>query len=304
MEYLLLLLGLALAGFGGERFVRGSVGLASWLRVPAGIVGATVAAFATSSPELTVGVLSALDKQSGLAFGDATGSNMVNLGIVLGVALLAGGVMAAWTEVRRELLGFIVAALILAVSSVDGRISRADALLAVVIFAGWLVWVIHDARRERSSVGILGDVRRSVIVADVVIGITCLILAGRLIVVAAKEIGESLGWSQFVVGSIIVALGTSAPELMTTTIALRRGHVGVGIGTVLGSNIFNSLFIVGIAGIIEPIDIEWRSSMVAICGALAATLLIIPRPNRPYSRRLGLVLVALYLAYVGALLVV
>lgn len=303
MEFLILVAGLVLAGVGGERFVRGSVGLATWLRVPAGIVGATVAAFATSSPELTVGVLSAMEGRSELAFGDATGSNMVNLGVVLGVALLAVGVSATWIEVRRELFSFLAAISILAVSAVDGHIGRPEAIVISGIFAGWLVWVARDARRERSDSGIFGDVKRGAVVVDVAAGITLLVVAGRLIVIAAKEIGTSLGWSQFVVGSIVVALGTSTPELVTTSIALRRGHVGVGIGTVLGSNIFNSLFIVGVAGIIDPVDVEWRSSMIALTGALVATVLIVPRRNGRFSRRVGLGLVSIYGLYVAALLV-
>ena len=304
MSILLLLVGLALAGFGGERFVRGSVGLATWLRIPAGIVGATVAAFATSSPELTVSVLSALNDRSELAFGDATGSNMVNFGVVLGLAFLAGGVSAQWRDIRRETLSFIAAILLLAVSSVDGRVGRAEATLILVIFLGWLLWVIRDARHERSNIGILGDVSKIRIIVDVVSGITLLIIAGRLIVIVAKELGASLGWSQFIVGSVIVALGTSTPELVTTLIAVRRGHVGVGIGTVLGSNIFNSLFIIGIAGVIEPINIEWKSSAIALFGALVATALIIPRPNRSYSRKLGVGLIALYAIYLGGLLLI
>jgi cation:H+ antiporter len=123
-------------------------------------------------------------------------------------------------------------------------------------------------------------------------------------VIVAKELGTSLGWSQFVVGSVIVALGTSTPELVTTLISVRRGHVGVGIGNVLGSNIFNSLFIIGIAGTIEPINVEWRSSSMALFGALVACIIIIPRPNRPYSRKLGIVLIALYATYLCGLLLI
>lgn len=304
MSVFYLLFGLLCAAMGGERFVRGSVGLATWMRIPAGIVGATVAAFATSSPELTVGILSAMNDRSDLAFGDATGSNMVNLGVVLGIALVAGGVFASWIQVRREVLGFIGALLILAVSSVDGHIGRAESTVITLIFAGWLTWVVRDARRERSEAGILGDIGRTRIVADVFVGIVLLVVAGRLIVIAAKDIGESLGWSQFLVGSVIVALGTSTPELVTTLIALKRGHVGVGIGTVLGSNIFNSLLIVGVAGLISPINVEWRTSFIALCGALIATLFIVPRKDRGFTRRLGFTLIAIYVIYVGALFVV
>ena len=301
MSIFVLALGLGLAAFGGERFVRGSVGLAEWLRVPPGIIGATVAAFATSSPELTVGVLSAVDHRSELAFGDATGSNMVNLGVVLGGTLVFSVITIRRVEVRRELIGFFVALALLAISSIDGEIGRAEAMLLVALFLVWLVWVIQDARRERSEIGLVGDVRRWLIVADVAIGLVLLVVAGRLIVTAAKGIGESLGWSQFVIGSIVVAIGTSAPELVTTIVAARRGHVGVGIGTVLGSNIFNSLLIVGVAGTISPIEVSRNSAFIALFGALVAGLLVIPNSRSELVKRNGILLIATYVIFVGAL---
>ena len=301
MSIFVLALGLGLAAFGGERFVRGSVGLAEWLRVPPGIIGATVAAFATSSPELTVGVLSAVDHRSELAFGDATGSNMVNLGVVLGGTLVFSVITIRRVEVRRELIGFFVALALLAISSIDGEVRRAEAMLLVALFLVWLVWVIQDARRERSEIGLVGDVRRWLIVADVAIGLVLLVVAGRLIVTAAKGIGESLGWSQFVIGSIVVAIGTSAPELVTTIVAARRGHVGVGIGTVLGSNIFNSLLIVGVAGTISPIEVSRNSAFIALFGALVAGLLVIPNSRSELVKRNGILLIATYVIFVGAL---
>jgi len=302
MSVLFFVLGVLAAAIGGDRFVRGAVGLASWWRIPAGIIGATIAAFATSSPELSVGVLAALDGRSELAFGDATGSNMVNLGVVLGTALLAGGVVATWAEVRREVLGFVAAMVILAASAVDGIIGRAEAGGITVIFAVWLAWVVRDARRQRGDVGISVDGGKRTVVFDLVVGIIALVLAGRLIVVAAKDIGDHLGWSPFVVGSVIVALGTSTPELVTTLIALRRGHVGIGVGTVLGSNIFNSLLIVGVAALIAPVESDPAPVMTAIIGATIAVMLVIPMRGRSMTRVTGAGLLAVYVACLAALL--
>lgn len=303
MYVLVLVLGLLLAAIGGERFVRGAVGFSTWMRIPAGVVGATVAAFATSSPELTVGILSAIDNQSELALGDATGSNMVNLGVVLGVALLFGEIHVNRKEVRREMFGFCAAVALLLVSSVDRKIVQAEGIAMVAIFSIWLLWVIRDTKKERSEIVSVGDSNKLLIIFDLAFGISLLIASGRLIVVAAKDLGDILGWSPFIMGSIVVAIGTSAPELATTVIAARKGHTGVGIGTVLGSNIFNSLLIVGVAGGIHPIDVNLSSTLIALLIAFCAALLVVPTRRGVLGRAHGVMLLCLYAIFVCALLI-
>lgn len=304
MSIVLLVAGLILAALGGDRFVRGSVGLASWLRIPSGIIGATVAAFATSSPELTVGLLAAMDGRPELAFGDATGSNMVNLSVVVGITLLISAITVRWQEMRRELLTFVVALGFVLVAALDSRIERFEAAAMILLFVGWLVRIVAEARLQRSRADILGDTDHRAVIIDVVLGLVMLIVAGRLIVLGGKEIGEYLGWSQFVIGTVIVAIGTSAPELVTTVIALRRGEVGVGVGTVLGSNIFNSLFIVGIAGSIQPIDVDRPLTAVALGMSVLAAALLVPGRDGRLGRARGLTLLMTYVVFVGAILVV
>lgn len=304
MMLFLLLVGLVLAAVGGDRFVRGTVGLATWLRIPAGIVGATVAAFATSSPELTVGVLSGLEGRSELAFGDVAGSNMVNLGVVLGLTLLVTSVGVSWSEMRREVVSFIAGIIVVGAASLDGRISRFEAAVLLALFAAWLLWVVREARRQRSDASILGDTVHRTVVVDLAVGVVMLIVAGRLIVVAGKEIGQFLGWSEFIVGTVIVAIGTSTPELVTTVIAARRGHVGVGVGTILGSNIFNSLFIVGIAGAISPITVDRPATAVAVAASLIATALVVPGRRNTLGRVRGALLSATYVTFLVGLLLI
>lgn len=304
MYILLLVSGLLLAAVGGERFVRGSVGLSEWLRIPAAVVGATVAAFATSSPELTVGIISAFEGESALALGDASGSNMVNLGVVLGIALMFGTIHVTRKEVGREVSGFFAAIAVLLVCSVDGNIVRIEGIAMVAIFSVWLAWVVRDARANRLEMSFDAEVRRPLIIFDLLVGIVLLITSGRLIVIGAKELGETLGWSPFVMGSIVVAIGTSAPELVTTVIAARKGHVGVGIGTVLGSNIFNSLLIVGVASAISPINVALAPTLVALLVAVCATAMVVPSRRGELRRSHGVVLIGLYATFVILLLVV
>ena len=302
MSVVLLVVGLALAAFGGDRFVRGSVGLASWLRVPPGIIGATVAAFATSSPELTVGVLAAIDGRPDLALGDAMGSNMVNLSVVFGFTLLLYAISVHWREIRRELLTFVVALGAILVVGSDGRINRAEASLMILVFVLWLFRMAREARTVRSHVEILGDSDHRTVVVDVAVGLLMLVVAGRIIVQGGKEIGEYLGWNQFVVGIVIVAIGTSAPELVTTLVALRRGEIGIGVGTVLGSNIFNSLFIVGIVGTIQPIEVDRRMTGAALGMSLVASGLLIPGRRGELRRMRGVLLLAAYAVFIVVVL--
>ena len=294
--------GVALAALGGEFFVRGSVGLAKWLRIPAGIVGATVAAFATSSPELSVSVLASIDGRPEIALGDAAGSNLVNLGVVLGFTVLLSPVVVRVADLRRELPIGIAAMGLLWVFAGDGSFSRIEAAGFLAVFVFWLVWVVRDARRDRIDVEALTSSGRGRTLLELAVGLCMLVAAGRLVVTAAKGIGQSLGWSEFVVGTLLVAVGTSTPEFVTAVIAARRGHSDVGVGAVLGSNIFNTLFIVGVAGLIRPItgDVEGLDFAVAL--GILGTLLVIPNRENIVGRVRGVVLLALYAGFVVAVL--
>lgn len=294
--------GVVLAAVGGELFVRGSVGLAAWLRIPAGIVGATVAAFATSSPELSVSVLASLDGRPEIALGDAAGSNLVNLGVVLGFTVLLSPVIVRVADVRRELPIGIAAMGLLWVFAGDGNFSRVEASAFLAVFVFWLVWVVRDARRDRVEVDAFASPGRGRTLLELSAGLALLVLAGRLVVTAAKGFGESLGWSEFAVGSLLVAVGTSTPEFVTALIAARRGHSDVGVGAVLGSNIFNTLFIVGIAGLIRPISGNIDGLETAVVLGILGTLLVVPNRASVVGRMRGVILLALYGAFVASVL--
>lgn len=300
-----LVLGIACAAVGGDRFVRGTVGISAALRIPPGIVGATVAAFATSSAELTVAVVAATRGNPAISLGDATGSSLTNLGLVLGLAALLTPVVADWADLRRDLPTALGAALLLGVLASDGTVSRQDAAALLVVFAAWLSWNVLDARRGRSSVAAdLGQAvpaRRAVL--ETLVGLALLIAAGWLVVSGTRGLGDALGLDDFVVGAVFVAVGTSTPELATVLIAVRRGHADIGLGALLGSNIFNMLFIVGVAGSIEPITSAWRELALTLAFVVVATLAAIPDRRGVLARRRGVVLLAIYASYVATILV-
>jgi cation:H+ antiporter len=303
LDFLYLLLGVALAGGGGELFVRGTVGLAKSLRISAGIVAATVAAFATSSPELTVSITSALRGAPTIALGDALGSNVVNVALILGSALLIGVLHAPRGTVKRDFPAALAVPVVTAVLLIDGQLSRLDGFLLLTMFAAWLVAVVREARRERSSVEeVLGAYPPGRAVLEGAVGLVLLIAAGTLIVTGATGIASAYGVSDFIIGATIVAVGTSVPELATAIISRLRGHDEVGLGTVLGSNIFNGLFIVGVASSITPIRIGFAAVAPALALGVLAVALTYPSRNGIIGRYRGGMLLAVYVVYLTAVL--
>jgi cation:H+ antiporter len=298
-----LLLGLALAGLGGEVFVKGVVGVARWARVPSGMVAATLAAFATSSPELSVSVNAALEGKPQIGLGDALGSNVVNIGLILGLALLVGGIKAPRDSLRRD---FPVAVLVPVVTSlliIDGEISRLDGLLMLAAFIVWLSSVTIEAWRRRSAAeAVLGERRHALALLYCAGGFVLLILAGRLIVMGATGVGSALGMDPFVVGATMVAIGTSIPELATTVISRWRGHEEIGLGTVLGSNIFNGFLIVAVCAIIYPIVVVRQEVAVGLGFGALTVLAIYPGRGGLIERRRGVLLLALYAVYLATIL--
>lgn len=298
-----LLAGLALAGIGGEFFVRGLVGIAIWARIPAGIVAVTLAAFATSSPELSVSVIAALEGKPQIGFGDAVGSNVVNIALVLGLALAIGSIKAPRGSVRRDFPVAILVPILTAFLLIDGVLSRIDGLVMLGLFCVWLTAVFVEAWRQRSAAKeVLGERRHWLAAVMSLGGFLLLVAAGRLVVTGASDIGSFLGLDPFVIGATIVAIGTSIPELATTVVSRWRGHEEIGLGTVLGSNIFNGFFIAAIAAVIHPIVVGLQEAAVGLGFGLLTVAIIYPARDGVIGRRRGVLLLAIYAVYVAAIL--
>lgn len=302
-SFAMLLIGLVCAGAGGELFVRSTVGLARAARISPGIIAATVAAFATSSPELVIAVTSALDGAPELSLGNALGANVVNIAMILGIVLLFAPIAVPRGSIRRDIPVAILAPAVLALLLIDGTLSRLDALLLIAAFAAWLWAIVQEARRERSAVvSVLGEARIGRATMEGVLGLALLIAAGRLIVDGGTGIAKVYGLSEFVIGATIVAAGTTMPELLTALIARWRGHDEVSLGTVLGSNIFNGLAIVGIAGAICPIGAPFMSVAPTIATGLMAVALTRPSRLGMIDRWRGGMLLAVYAVYLATVL--
>jgi cation:H+ antiporter len=295
MQVFALVVGVVLAGIGGDWFVRGCVGTALRLRVPVVVVATTLAAFATSSPELVIAFLAASEGRSEVAFGDASGSTLVNLGVVLALSLLAVPVIVRFREVRREIIATVSAIALLLVLSIDGTISRIDGALLLTLFMGWIFLSIRFARDSRlSEIEGMSESNPRRATFDLLAGLVMLIIAGRLVLVGAEWIGESLGLDDFVIGTVLVAIATSVPEFVTSVVAILRRHSGVAVGTLLGSNVFNMTFVVAIAAEVDPIEVRWADTAVPLAFGAAATLLAIPGAAHRLGRARGASLLATY----------
>ena len=301
VEVLALAVGLVCAAAGGELFVRAAVGIAAWARVPAGVIGATVAAFATSTPEVSVAIGAGLAEKPEIALGDGLGSNVVNVALVLGLALLIGPIVAPRESTRRDVPFAVLVPLATIALALDADISRIDGTLLLGVFGVWLVLTTLGARRERSAaVAVLAERSHGRSIAEALLGLALLVAAGRLIVYGARGVGDALGLDAFIVGATFVAVGTSTPELATTLVARIRGHSEIGLGTIIGSNIYNGGFVIAVAALIHPIDVNFREVGAAIGFGLALVALVL-NARGVLGRRLGLMFLALYLAYIGVL---
>ncbi len=297
-DALYLIPGVLAAALGGDFFVRGTVGGATRARIAPGIVAATVAAFATSSPELSVAINSATAGSPEIAFGDVLGSNVANVGFVLAIAILFGGLTARREDMRRDVPVALGAPVVVFGLGRDGMISRPDSVILLLVFASWLTWAVVQASHERRAVAADPEARTTAqVLRDGIIGLALLILAGRLIVWAAADFGRLLGWDTFTVGAVLVAVATSAPELATVVTARIRGHDDVSVGTVLGSNIFNGLLIIGVAAAIHPIMVPRAESTVAIGFGLLTIFMLFPGRSGRLPAWRGVLLLATFAAY-------
>jgi cation:H+ antiporter len=302
---LVLILGaVLLAAAGGEAFLKSILGAAIHLRVPKIVVATTLAAFVTSAPELTVSTVAALAGQPEIGLGDALGSNVVNIALIFGLALLYRSVQASRQDFSRDFYLALAVPVLTFFLMLDGRIERPEALVLLVVFLTWLVWTVRSALRQRA---VAVDVEATELSAGKslllgVLGLGALVAAGRLFVSGATGIAAALDVDTYVIGVLLVAIGTSLPELVTVILSRLRGHDDVGVGTLIGSNLFNGLAIVGVAGTVHPIAAPLAEVAVTLACGIIALLLLLPNRRGQIVRGRGVLLLILYAGFVWATL--
>jgi cation:H+ antiporter len=295
--WIALLGGLLCAGIGGELFVKGAVSLSIWMRVPAAVVGATVAAFSTSSPEISVAISAAMADESNIALGDALGSNIVNIALILGIALLMAPIRVSNERIRREFVAALAAPILTATLLIDGKLDVTDSAVLFLMFSAWMIFLMIEVRKIRlpgtAEVALSGWK----ILLTSIMGLVLLIAAGKLIIHGATGVAKIFGLSDFIVGATVVSFGTSVPELATVIISRMRGHDEVGIGTILGSNLFNNLFIVGLAASISAIEVSLSVVLPSIVLGVLSVVLIWPGKTSQIGRQRGILLLSVYISF-------
>jgi cation:H+ antiporter len=255
--WLELAIGLGLLYFGAQTLIRGGAALALRLGLSALVVGLTVIAYGTSSPEMVVSVQAATTGNSAISLGNVIGSNICNVLLILGLAALIAPVSANAQVIRREVPIMIAASFIIAVMLLDGELGRIDGSILVTCVVVYTVLTIRDSRRmaaqnHESESNDIKSLGLGLATTYVIAGLGILIVGSQLFVGGAVELASGWGVSQAVIGLTIVAVGTSLPELATSVVAAFKGDADVAVGNVVGSNIFNIFGILGTAAVVQP----------------------------------------------------
>jgi cation:H+ antiporter len=304
-------LGLALLYVGGEALVRGASALALRLGLSPLAVGLTVVAFATSAPELVVCVDAALSGANDIAVGNVVGSNISNVGLILGLAALVRPAAVEAKVVKLDAPLMIAACGVLALVLADGRVSRLEGALLLTGLVGYVAFTFWQARRESGRVqaaagAVLGPGRRSGVAASVLLalaGLALLVAGGHVLVAAAVALATAFGVSQATIGLTVVAVGTSLPELATSLVASAKGEGDIAVGNVVGSNLFNVLGIAGTTALVHPLGRGALTGLdLGVMVGLAAALPVLLYTRLDLARAEGATLLAVYVGYVVWLL--
>lgn len=298
--------GLIILLLAGDALVRGAVNLSLRLGIPALIVSLTVVAFGTSAPELLIAIQAVIDRVPGLALGNVVGSNTANVLLVLGIPALFSGLPTSQSRTRKSFLQMIAATLLFIAVCFFGPITWMHAMVLLAGMALILTDQFRDALNGRAAVveeapeGADPTMRGWKIGAYLIAGLVGLPLGASLLVENASAIAVRLGVSETVIGLTLVAVGTSLPELATTVVAAMRKHADVALGNVIGSNLFNLLVIIGIAGLVGPIPVPDTFLNFDLWVMLASSLILIPVVfwHKDLGKRWGFALCALYIVYI------
>ncbi|MBQ9016439.1 MAG: calcium/sodium antiporter [Firmicutes bacterium] len=303
----LIQLGIMVIGFvllikGADFFVKGASAIAHKFGVPQIVIGLTVVAMGTSAPEAAVSISAALSGNADITIGNVLGSNIMNVLVILGITALVAPLTVDRSAVKSDMpvmLGTTL--LLLPLGLLGGSVNRWEGLLLLAVFAAYMVDLFRDALKHRDEEGeqrpTYGQGNAWTILMTLG-GLIMIVLGSRLTVSSATEIAQYLGVSQRMIGLTVVAFGTSLPELVTSVTAARRGNTGIAIGNIVGSNIFNILFVTGLTAAITPIAFLRDFTFDLLVAALAALLLwVFSFKSGFLGRPSGIVFVVLYAAY-------
>lgn len=304
LNIVLLIVGMALLVKGADFFVDGASNIAKALKIPSLIIGLTLVSMGTSAPEVSVGINSALSGMKGLSIGNIVGANILNTFFILGISAVIIPIAISSDMKKLDipiLIGIYVLLLIFSFVLTPGTLDRLEGIIMLVLFVAYMVFLVLRAKKsgadnpEENSEKKKQPIWLSIILT--VVGLAGIVFGGELVVNNASELAIKLGMSELLVGLTIVAIGTTLPELVTSVVAALRKEEDIAVGNVIGSNIFNTIFILGITSTISPLSTEGAlvDMVLLLCSGLI--LLLIALFCKKMSRWQGILMILVYLSY-------
>lgn len=306
INILFLLIGFIALIKGADFFVDGAASIASLLKIPTIVVGLTIVAFGTSAPEAAVSVTAALNHSNAIAISNIIGSNIFNLLAVLGITAILAKVPVPHSIVRKEFPFLLIISVLMVIFVVTGfSLNRIEGIIFLGLIIFYVAWLIKDALSNRAKIEVAKPAFNLPISLLLIVGgIAGIIIGGDLVVSNAKTIALSIGLSEKLVGLTIVSIGTSLPELVTSVVAAKKGNVDIAIGNVVGSNIFNILFILGLSATITPIPVE-MALITDLAVMLCATGLcfFIAKLNYKLEKKEGYIFLVIFITYMAYIII-
>jgi cation:H+ antiporter len=313
MTYVLFALGFVLLIFGANGLVEGASSLAKRLNISDLIIGLTIVAFGTSTPEMVVSIQAATSGSTDIAVGNVVGSNLFNSLFILGLAAIMSPVNVqhntTWKEIPLMLLSAIVMGLVVNDQMISGaatsEVSRVDGMVLLCFFAVFMYYVVDMARNDATPSEEVKQLPVWKSLVFIALGLAGLVVGGRWIVAGAVEIARSVGLSEAVIGLTIVSAGTSLPELATSAVAAYKKNADIAIGNVVGSNIFNVFFIMGLSATVTPLPFNPSMNFDVVLNVLVSIFMFVflfTGQGRRIDRWEGAIFVAAYLGYVAYLI--
>ena len=302
IQVVLLLVGFLFLIKGSDFFVDGASSIASHLKIPTIIVGLTIVAFGTSAPEAAVSITSSLTGSNAMAVSNVIGSNLFNMLMVIGIAALLSNLLMEKSVLKKDLPFLVAITLLFAIFIFIGwDITNLEGIILLIILAGYIIYLIRGSKKSKNANDVEAakfTLPKSIVL--ILIGLAGIIIGGDLVVDSASAIAIALGMSETLVGLTIVAIGTSLPELVTSITALRKGENQLVIGNVIGSNIFNILFVLGASSAISRIPLD-SSMLIDVLFMMGVTILcfIFGKTQDKYDKKEGVILIALFIAYMA-----
>ena len=297
-ELLFLALGFVLLVKGADWFVDGASGIAAKLRIPQLVIGLTIVAMGTSAPEAAVSISAALKGSADITIGNIVGSNILNILIILGLASAIVPIAVARSTIRVDIPFMLFISGVLLALGWDGTISLTDGLIMLLLFAAYLGYMLYMAKKGGDEGEEIRDMKLWQALLYTVLGLLLIVWGADVAVDAATALARIIGLSERFIGLTVVALGTSLPELFTSVTAARKGNADIAIGNIVGSNIFNILFVVGLSAMIVPVPFTANfriDTLVAI--AAGVLLLMFSLGQKKLVRWHGIAMLLGYCAY-------